>query len=1027
MAKSRVEPQYTAFPISIPAGPKSTEFDDSVDAKARQITGIHSINVWVDGVVAGLQVTYTLATGKTYRAPVRGSKTGTKTRIPLEPDEELIQLSAEGNTESIRSLTFLSSMVDGTVRLHGPFGEGEVPVKSKGKPVKYKMFELLVGGSDDRGFSWYGGKVMALTGSTRAGRLTGLGVRAAPIVEVPAGFSSTATIAEDYREVRSGSKGKKKLQRYSVYRSTLVVPEGSGKVTLWAEEQVEVKVNGRNKTLDPVKGVELEPNALSQLTITVEAKALSVPAIKVRTEQMSEPWQWYTLHPDVAAHEKIASWDAGTLHANRKKLGISKKVSKEDCDAVQVAVANVARLGLPSVGQSSHERSIDADAMADSNWILDFSGSSIDYQKATKTTTAEAKQDADNVTRVAAASSLIKKIKRGTRKAGKAVKKTTSKATNGVAKVIVETSKTKPIKGATKGVKKIAKSAEHLGKNVAKTGQKLGKDIARGDVVSFGKHLGKGGLQLGKDVTRLGKHTVVTLIDVTGEAVEFVLDQAAALGELMLDLLESIGAKLIKIIEFLVDLLPWKAIARTQKSLLNLLEGALEDFASGEATAKFEGAIDEGLKWLEAKGEAALDQATRKLGGKVLPRESVTNFMTTAGRKAGRVGKTLGDASSKVMKLIEKALEPVTWLLGKLFDKVPLIGDILKILDKAAKQIAQLARDIGDVAKQAGEAIPEGLGAAISNLMAIADKPRDAPALLVSAMLQLVKAVIASGVLAIRGLVKLVFGAGQILAGVFLEIGRLDLFPGKKKRGDSIFVKIYNAVVGIDLSFFSVLTWLLAIPVTLVHMAIHGGKAPTFALAKRNEGVETARAVTAALCNFGEVVIVAFLNGAELARGKEGEKSNKEKLGEVGSLVLALISYACGLPLPKPEEEAPLEYAAFGVGSLGLLLDIIALVASKSSRAVRWDAFEVKGIRAGALLVLCIEGSNLGLQSAIIHKTKPKAAKYVAEISGGVAGVVDALVLALVPEPAPRLAVGLAAMDAVLGMTSAVAGAIDDL
>ncbi len=1050
MATASESATFTPFAKRIPAGPKSAKFNDLSAAKKRQINGIRSIKLWVDRVVVGMQVTYTLAGGKTFRAPVRGAKKGKVSWVRLKADEELIQLSAQGNTGSIRALTFLSTRVDGRVRLHGPFGPGEIATHRKGKPVKYRTHELLVGGSDDRGFSWYGGKIMAFTGATRDGRLNGLGVLTAPIVDVADGISSTSVLAEDYHEVRSGSRGQKKLKQYASYRSTVKLPADTKAVTLWAESQVRVEIGGRAKVLDPVKPTEVKPNALSQLTINVEAGDLSVPAIKIRSDQMTDVWQWYTLHPDVAAHEKIAAWDTDTLYANRSKLGISKKVSKKDCAAVQSAIANVVKLGLPSAGQAAHERSVEPKGMNDANWVLDFRGGKARYASAKKTEAKQAKKKVKRVRRVAAARGFFKDVGKGLSKAGsdigKGVSKVGSDIGKGVETVVVETSKTKPVKDLVKtakdvGKSDVVKSAGKLGKNVIKTGEQLGKDLGRGDFDAFGKHLGEGGLQLGRDVTRLGEHTVVTIVNAAGDAIEYVLDQAAAVGKFIVDLLESIGAQLKKIIDFLVDLLPWKAINRTQKQLQSMLERSLRNFASGEVTRELESRIDNGLAWLDAEGSAALDKATRSLGGKVKPSKKVAEITTAVGKAAGKVGDVVGGVASKATKWIDKGLEYLTWLIGKLVEKIPLVKDIAKVVRKAAKVVGKIVGEIGAAARAAGEHIPDGLATAITNLGEIAKDPKSAPVLLAAAMLQLVKAILGAGIELVRRLIGAVFGASKQLASLALELGRLDLFPGKKAKGNSIFVKIYNFVVGIDLSVFSVLTWLLAIPITLVHMAAFG-KAPRFTVAKRGtlSGIyETSRTIGALVCSFLELGIAAFLDTKEVMRGasqyvrlvSEGEtpppdRSPLEIQAEWTSWFLAVLGHAFSEPfIFEPDEEKALEQWGWGVGALGLFVDLVALFAG-GARTRRWDISGIMAGREGGIIALLIEGTQLTCASIVLLKTSASPAKIVADLSGGVSGVVASIFMIAVPQPSPHGAAAIAILGGILAATSLTAGLIDD-
>ncbi|NVB39323.1 hypothetical protein G6O69_15880 [Pseudenhygromyxa sp. WMMC2535] len=233
-------------------------------------------------------------------------------------------------------------------------------------------------------------------------------------------------------------------------------------------------------------------------------------------------------------------------------------------------------------------------------------------------------------------------------------------------------------------------------------------------------------------MTKLGKHTVVTVINVAGEAVEFVLDRTVALGKLMWQLLESLGAKLLKLLEFLIDLLPWKAIAQTQKQLLEVLEGGLAQLAEGDMS-KIEAALDKGLARVGDEAGDALDALTRKLGGKVHTGKGVAEVGTEVSKVAKGVAKEVGKVSDKVMGWLSKPLEYINWLLSKLFSKIPLVDQIAKVMAKAAKRLGKVIAELGEAMVAAGKVLPEGLGAAITNIAAIAKKPAQAPVLLASA------------------------------------------------------------------------------------------------------------------------------------------------------------------------------------------------------------------------------------------------------------------------------------------------------
>ncbi|MCA9649476.1 MAG: hypothetical protein H6712_20295 [Myxococcales bacterium] len=1032
-------PRFTSFSTSIVAGDGSAAFDDDADAKGKPIIGIAKLSLWVDGVVTGLQVTYSLADGKTYRAPLRGSKTGKRSNIELEADEEIIQLAGRGNTGSITSLSLLSTKVDGTTRLHGPFGDGELEVKAKGKVVAYKNVEMIVGGSDAQGFSWYGGKVMAFVGATRDDRLTGLGVLTAPILEGVEGVSSTSVISQEYRELKSGSKGQKKLESYPAYRSIVTLPGGTKEVSLWAEEQLKVTINGKARTLDPVKPTTVAPNDVGKLSVVVDATDISVPAIKIRTDGMSDPWQWYSLHPDVAAHAKIAAWDSDTLYDNRSKLGMSNTVTKEDCAAVQTAVSNVAKLGLPTAGQASYERRIDANNMDDANWMLDLGGDGIGYSKVSKSEAKKAKDEATTVSRGAAASGIKKTLN----KAGKKTKK----ATSSVSKVVVETAKTTTKTVADAGGSKVVSDLVETANDVVDTGEQVGTDLSKGKVGAAAKHLGQGGLELGRDVGKLGKHAVVTVINVAGEAVEYVLDRTVALGKLMWDLLQTLGAKLMKLIELLLDLIPWNAIAKTQKQLMGVLEQALGGL-SEERVAEITGQIDGFFDDLREGGEKALDDATRKLGGKVEPSGGIKSAAASASDKTKKLDSSAGKAFDKIQKILSKPLELVSWLINKLLESIPGLKTLTKALATAAKKVAGVLADLMSSAARALKVLPPALGSSLTNLMEIAKKPAEAPTLIASAVLQLVKGVMGVSLELASELITAMFRGVQTLGELLLELGKTDLFPGKKK---GFIADFFDFVVGGELSLFKLLTFVLAIPITLVHLAVYG-KAPNLkAPAQRADTdkiVKTTYLVTDVVCSAAELAIGAFLDGIDLVKGtrayanlESGESQTFGDKNPKATLALEILSLSCGVIgnvvgnpyqfADKPQNErAKLknvsEQVFYWIGVAQLMLDIATLIKDQK-RAVRADLADENPGREGAYITLAFEFLMLTAKSVVAGVGKREGLGLASDIIDSVGSVVEASMLSAFPQGNEKVAAACVVSDVAFGVTQISLGLAADV
>lgn len=1003
--------RFAAFATTIPSGPGAQAFDDRADAGDHPVNGIERIDLWVEAVVTGLQVTYTLAGGGRYQAPLRGSKTGHHHSVALAPDEELIQISGRGDGRSVAGLRLLSCRVDGGVRLHGPFGAGEAPGASDSPAAVYTDVEMIVGGSDESGFCWFGGKIMAFLGHTRDRRLTGLGVATAPIVEVVEGLSSTSVLSTDYRAAKSG-KSRAALEPYPVYRSTLALPADTREVTLWAEEQLHVVVDGRALVLDPVRPTVVAPNAWARVTVVVPATGLVVPAIKVRTDAMRDPWQWYTLHPDVAAHAKIAAWGPDTLFDQRATLGVDDEATQEDCAAIQAAVVNFAKLGLPGEGQAAHERRIDAEAMEQSDWLLDLTGDQAVFQPVDADGAREVKQQAVKVTRGAAGSSLKKLLSKGKRVAG------------GVGKVIVQTART--------GSSAVVETIERGGEAAVDGAAKLGKDLERGS------------LELGRDVRKLGKHAIVTIIKIGGEAIEFVLDRTVALGKLIFELLEGLGVKMLELLEFLVDLIPWTAITETQKQLMDVLERALAGLAgadTGPALASLSGAFDS----MRADADAALDRLTVDLGGKVEPSGGIRSLGEAASAGARPAEKAASKAMKQVEKVLARPIELVTWLVNKLLEKIPILGPVLDVLAAGAAQVAEVFAELVAGLGKAAKALVGPLGASITNLLEILKHPSKAPNYVAGAVLQLAKGLLDAGAELVVELASAALRGVQRLAGILLELGTVDLIPGqKKKHGIPFITDFYNFIVGGKLSLFKLITFLLAVPITLVHEAVFGS-APSFKQpVARANARQTTLVVAAGVCSLAELSINAFLDASALIVGVEGyediktgtrqtvadQKSSLILPLEVSSLICSVLAFGLTSPLefdkkPKNGEEVAGQLY-FWLDAAQIALDIIGLVKDQR-RMVRADLAHGNKTREGAWGMLLFEVAKLTGKIVVAVKYERHGSGFAADVLDGTGAVVEAALLGFFPDSNPTVAKVCVASDAAFGLASLGAGLAADL
>jgi len=130
------------------------------------------------------------------------------------------------------------------------------------------------------------------------------------------------------------------MTSYKVYRAIISLPMGTTEAKISAVQDLQVQIDGKNYTLNPAKPVTVPTNLLNKMVLTTAATELSVPAIKVQTDEMVED-ESYIICLDSHTHHKIANMQAGTIAANRKQLGISAH-STEKCNHLQSAITQLA-------------------------------------------------------------------------------------------------------------------------------------------------------------------------------------------------------------------------------------------------------------------------------------------------------------------------------------------------------------------------------------------------------------------------------------------------------------------------------------------------------------------------------------------------------------------------------------------------------------------------------------------------------------------------------------------------------------
>ncbi|KFA91461.1 hypothetical protein [Archangium violaceum] len=941
-------------------------FDDLVDAKGKEIVGIRKLTFHAESVLNGLQVDYQLADGGTYQAPLRGKAKGRKSVVQLAPEEALVQLKGWGGPGGIARLTLTLTSNTGQERVVGPFGTGEQSQPGKfppGFPVPKMPIPTLMphgktlGGTSDQGFSYFGMKAAAFHGQLgKKGLLVGLGVHAAPLVTSDDDVLTSSVLVEDFRP---DAKAKHEIASFSNYRSIVTLPPGTEQLDLWAEEELQVTIGTREYTLDPVRKTTVKPNAINKVVIDIDAKDVACPALKLKTATMTGPWQWISLHPDSAAHEKIAGWSADTLHANKAKLGIDAKYSKEECAHVQSAVTNLAKASAPA----GNERRLDPAKMDHSDWVLDLGGPKVDYKALSPQEASQLNATAKTTTKAQSALNIGKWLKKKTGSVTKVVVSTAKNTVNDIGKTAGNV-----VKDTEQFGKDLGKAAEHAGKEFLDNAEQVGKDfeklgktgarmvknmgenLARGDFDEFGKDFVRDGSQLAMDVAVTGFDIFVTVHTLQGEALMFVLDHTGKFGKVIGGILRAVGTAIVRLVEFLRDPQNWKAIIKTQKALIETVEKSLDSVAKVDK-AKLKKLLGARLDQLEKEGTRAFDAAIKKLGGDPDPSKLSQQVAKGTSSAISTVASTVSDALSK-------PLEALDWLLSKLLDAIPGLSGVEKLISSMLDELKDVLKAMSKALKVEEEQLASLVGQAISDLVALAKDPVHAPELIACMFLNFLKGLLAAGFDLAKGLVDVVIDAMSVLLKFFARLltGRIDI-PGISD--------LYKFITGQPLTLLGLLALLVAVPTTLIHVMVFGD-APDFQArlaSGSQEKAEKGMAIAAYSCAIVESFLVGYLDYRQVlkpARSQELARTESLKTGdnpddavgvldfvknadtfpiEVASLALTILNWGCSAPLQWNDKNLE-EDATWCWGAVPIVIDIYSMCSS-GSRLVR--AMETHG------------------------------------------------------------------------------------
>ncbi len=198
-----------------------------------------------------------------------------------------------------------------------------------------------------------------------------------------AGITSRSTLVEDRRFDDDG-----RIEKYMSYRTILRVPPSVTELEITADGPITIDIEGDRTTVDTTRALRTSPNAISCVVLNIAATALTLPTLFVRTNTMpSDEDARIIVHPDVAAHQRIADMPPGQLYERQGELGLLTPLTREQADGLQSALANLTRTTQYTYHATPygvhHRRQVSAANMEHPHWTLSLSDGRPSYQTLT--------------------------------------------------------------------------------------------------------------------------------------------------------------------------------------------------------------------------------------------------------------------------------------------------------------------------------------------------------------------------------------------------------------------------------------------------------------------------------------------------------------------------------------------------------------------------------------------------------------------------------------------------------------------
>lgn len=589
-------------------------------------------------------------------------------------------------------------------------------------------------------------------------------------------ITSRTSMTEDFQV----NPGNKKLVSKPVYRTSVTVTSVTGFVDVWASEQVTVEINGTSYTIDPVKSAQVRPDQFSKLSISIPATDVRCPNLMLRTNLMM-PEQRHHIFPDIEAHKKIVGLKEGDLYNSRERLGISTQYTKENVDHFQQALQNIAKTVQHTYNKTTHgvhhDRALLPRNMEHPHFVVDFNAEGPLYRPLHHSEVPQ---------HIAGARLIQENAAQGFfDEVGKFFKKAASVVVHTVENVGHD----------------IVQTVENIGGDIVHTIDQVGEDIVHGDIGHIGQDLLQGGENIGGDLVKgagnvvgdvvsgAGQLVVITL-KAADEAVQFVLTHTGAVGRVLGELFNKIGAELSKVVDWLLDKIGWSDVLHTHDVLFDFINSKLDE-------AK---AYPEMLKQQADKFFTHLADVVSEDIDKALNQFDVLKLAKQPQPAQGHSG----------------AVEKIEWLLGKYAQhssgatalafpglpggQDPIMNDLLNLIEQ------QLGKDGGKIL-----GAPENAGVDIKGIFTNSDH---APEYLIGAVLEIVKAVAILGLDAI----KVIFDFLMDLIEALIQ-GFKDMINAPWQI--PFISDLYEAITeGRKMTFLSFVSLLISIPTTIIHRAV---------------------------------------------------------------------------------------------------------------------------------------------------------------------------------------------------------------